>query len=65
MNKGCSGEGKEVPRALLEEAGHSGIWVEVSGKEVREIRPQGERQLDVATGGSVFRRPELNIYGKR
>lgn len=65
MNKGCSGEGKEVPRALLEEAGHSGILVEVPGKEARGGRPQGERQWDAAIGGFVFRGPELNIYGKR
>lgn len=65
MNKGCTGEGKEVPRSPLEEAEHSGALVEVPGKEARGVRPQGERQLDVATGGFVVRRPELNIYGKR
>lgn len=56
MNKGCSGEGKQVPRALLEEAGHSGMLVECRGRRLEEGdlrgRDSGMRpQEDLCLGG--------------
>lgn len=55
MNKGCSGLGdKEIPRALLEEAGHEGIQIEVLRELAREVIPQREgysHKKDLYLGG--------------